>query len=104
MTSIARQRSSTHSPLTKDNGVFRRVSAEELSRRQSALRVLQFSVGDNYGKFVVEEELEVGLWRLNVWFEDCMCAVVQWYLECESYSSCVKIRCQETDKENFVEE
>jgi hypothetical protein len=26
--------------------------------------------GESHGKFVVEEELEVGLWRLNVWFED----------------------------------
>jgi hypothetical protein len=24
---------------------------------------------------------EVSLWRFNVWFEDFMCAVVQWYLE-----------------------
>jgi hypothetical protein len=63
----------------------------------------QFSVGDSHGKFVVEE-LEVGLWRLNVWFEEFMYAVVQWYPECGSYSSCVKIRCQETDKENFAKE
>jgi hypothetical protein len=44
------------------------------------------------------------VWRLNVWIEDFMCAVVQWYLEWDSYSSCVKIRCQETDRENFVQE
>jgi hypothetical protein len=56
------------------------------------------------GKFLVEEELEVGLWRHNLWFEDFMCAVLQWYLECYGYSSCVKIRCQETDRENFTEE
>jgi hypothetical protein len=60
----------------------------------------QFSVGDSHGTFVVEDEL----WRLNVWFEDFMCAVVQWYVECDSYSSCVKIRCQKTDRENFAEE
>jgi hypothetical protein len=36
-----------------------------------------FSVGDGQGKFVVEEELEVDQWRLSVWFEDFMCAVVQ---------------------------
>jgi hypothetical protein len=36
----------------------------------------QFSVGDSHGKFV-----EVSLWRFNVWFEDFMCAVVQWYCE-----------------------
>jgi hypothetical protein len=35
---------------------------------------------------------------------DFVCAVVQSYLECDSYSSCVKIRCQETDRENFTEE
>jgi hypothetical protein len=62
------------------------------------------SVGDIHGKFVVEEELDVGLWRFNVWFEGFTSAVVQWYLECDSYSSCVKIRCQETDRENFAEE
>jgi hypothetical protein len=55
-------------------------------------------------KFLVEEELEVGLWRLNVWFEDFMCTVVQWYLECDGYSSRVKIRCQETYRNNFAEE
>jgi hypothetical protein len=68
------------------------------------LRVSQFSVGDSHGKFVVEEELGVGLWGLNVWFEDVIFVVVQWYLEYDSYSSCVKSRCQETDKENFAEE
>jgi hypothetical protein len=31
--------------------------------------------GDNHRKFVVEEELEVGLWRLNVWLEDFMCNI-----------------------------
>jgi hypothetical protein len=70
MTSIARERSCKHAFLTKEDGVFRVVRAEELSWRQSALRVGQFSVGDSHGKFVVEEELEVGLWRLIVWFED----------------------------------
>jgi hypothetical protein len=46
------------------------------------------------------------LWRLTrkVWFEDFMCAVVKWYLECDSHSSCVKIHCQETDRENFAGE
>jgi hypothetical protein len=42
--------------------------------------------------------------RLSVWFEDFMCGVLQWYLECDIYSSCVKIRCQETDSENVVKE
>jgi hypothetical protein len=64
----------------------------------------QSSVGDSHRKFVVEEELEVGPWRLNEWFEDFMCAVVQWYLEYDSASSCVKICFQETDRENFAEE
>jgi hypothetical protein len=103
MTSIARQRSCKHAFLTIEDGVFRGVRAEELSWRQSALQV-QFSVRYSHGKFVVEDELEVGLWRLNVWFEDFMCVVVQWYLECDSYSYCVKIRWQETDREEFVEE
>jgi hypothetical protein len=102
-TSIARQRNCKHASLTKEDGAFRGVRAKELSR-QSTLRVSQFSVGDSQGKFVVEEELEVGLWRLNVLFEGFVCAVVQWYLECDSYSSSVKIRCQETDRENFAEE
>jgi hypothetical protein len=35
---------------------------------------------------------EVGLWRLKVWFEVFICTVVQWYLECDGYSYCVKIR------------
>jgi hypothetical protein len=65
-----------HASLTKEDGVFREVRAEELSWRQSALRVSQLSVGDSHGKFVVEEELEVGLCRLNMWFEGFMCAVV----------------------------
>jgi hypothetical protein len=34
------------------------------------LWVSQFSVGDRRGKFVAEEELEVSLWKLNVWWED----------------------------------
>jgi hypothetical protein len=63
----------------------------------------QFSVWDSHEKLVIEE-LKVHLWRLTVWFDDFMCAVVQWYLECDGYSSCVKIRCQETDRKNFAEE
>jgi hypothetical protein len=47
------------------------------------------------------KELEVGLWGLNVWFEDFMCDVEQGYLECDSYSSCVKIRYRETDSETL---
>jgi hypothetical protein len=85
------------------NGVFCGVRAEELYWRQSALRVSQFSVGDNHGKFIVEEKLKIGLWRFNVWIEDFVCAVVQWYLEGQLFS-CVKIRCKETDRETFVEE
>jgi hypothetical protein len=42
--------------------------------------------------------------KVSLWREDFMCAVVQWYLECYSYSSCVKICCQETDSENTVKE
>jgi hypothetical protein len=28
------------------------------------------SVGDSHGNFIVEEELEVGLWRFSVWLEN----------------------------------
>jgi hypothetical protein len=31
---------------------------------------VQLSVGYSHGKLVVEEELEVSLWRLSVWLED----------------------------------
>jgi hypothetical protein len=102
-TSTARQRSCKHATLTTEDGVFHGIHEEESSWRQSALPVSQFSVGDSHEKFVVEEELEVDLWRLNMWFEDFMCAVVQWYLECDSYSSHVKICCQEKDRVNFAE-
>jgi hypothetical protein len=67
MTSIARQWSCKHASLKKE-GDFRGVRAEEFWR-QSALQV-QLSVGDSHGKFVVEEQLEVSEWRLNVWTED----------------------------------
>jgi hypothetical protein len=43
------------------NGVQQRVREWELS---------QLSVGDSHGKLVVEEELEVSLWRLSVWLDD----------------------------------
>jgi hypothetical protein len=43
------------------NGVQPRVREWELS---------QLLVEDNHGKLVVEEELEVSLWRLSVWLED----------------------------------
>jgi hypothetical protein len=69
-TSIARQRNSKYASLAKEGGVFRGIRAEELSWRQSALAVSQFSVGNSHGKFVVEEEFEVGQWGLNVRFED----------------------------------
>jgi hypothetical protein len=36
----------------------------------------------SHGKFVVEDKLEVGLWRRNEWFEDFTCAVAQWFWEC----------------------
>jgi hypothetical protein len=67
----------------------------------SELELVVDSVELSHGKFVVEEELEIGLQILNMWFEDLMCVVVQWYLECDSYNSCVKIRCQETDRETL---
>jgi hypothetical protein len=84
-TYIARQRNCKHASLTTEVGVFRVVREEELSWRQSVLQVRS--------------------WRRirsrRVWSEDFICAVVQRYLECDSYSSCVKIRCQETDTEIF---
>jgi hypothetical protein len=48
-------------------------------------------------------ELEVGQEGLNVWFEDFICVVVSdmWSV---TVIICVKIRCQETDRENFAEE
>jgi hypothetical protein len=39
---------------------------------------------------VDEEELEVGLWRLNVWLEDLFTVRV------------LQIRCQKTDSEDIV--
>jgi hypothetical protein len=36
---------------------------------------------DSHGKFEAEEELEVGLWRLNVWIED--------FLRASSVSACI---------------
>jgi hypothetical protein len=103
-TCIARQRSCKHASLTKEDGLFRGTRAEEFSWRQSALPVSQFPIGDSHGKFVAEEKLEVDLWILNVWSEDLMCSVVHWYLECDSYSFCVKIRYKETDRKTFAEE
>jgi hypothetical protein len=32
----------------------------------------QLSVEDSHKKLVVEEELEVSLWRLSVWLEDLL--------------------------------
>jgi hypothetical protein len=61
--SIARQRSCKHACLTKEDDVLSGVRAEEVSWRQSALAVSQFSAGESHGKFVIEEELEVDLWR-----------------------------------------
>jgi hypothetical protein len=101
--SITAQQSCKHAFLTIGDRVFREVRVVELSC-QSALGVSQFSVGDGHWNFVVQEELEVGLWTLNAWSEDFICAVVQWYLECDSRSSCVKICCQETDRGSFAGE
>jgi hypothetical protein len=63
-------------------------------RRYNAVDRIRLRVKVSHGKFVVEEELEVGLLRLNVLLEDFVCAVVQWYWECvikwDFYCSCVK--------------
>jgi hypothetical protein len=61
-------------------------------------------VEHSHEKFEVEEELEVSQWEINVWFEDFMSPVVQWYLECDNYSFCVKVRCKETARENFAKD
>jgi hypothetical protein len=37
-------------------------------------------------------------------FEDFLYAVLQWYLECDSYSSCAEIHYQEAISENIAEE
>jgi hypothetical protein len=42
----------------------------------------ELSVEDSHGIFVLEEEFELGLWIINVWIENFMCAVVQWYWKC----------------------
>jgi hypothetical protein len=82
-TSTARQRSCKHASLTKD-GVFRKVRAEELSWRQSALRVESLLGRRQPRKFVVEE-LEVGLWRqrMNWKVHICCSAVISgvWQLQ-----------------------
>jgi hypothetical protein len=62
------------------------VSVPWLYKKVPSIIVRQLAVRDSHGKFVVEEELEVALWWLNVWFEDFMCAVVQWYQESLSIS------------------
>jgi hypothetical protein len=54
-TSIARERSCKHAIFTKEDGVFRRVRAEEFSWRQSALRVSQLPVGHSHWKFAVKK-------------------------------------------------
>jgi hypothetical protein len=55
--------------INNRDGVFCGVHAEELTWKQQALRVSHFSVVDSNGKFVLEEELEVDLWRLKVWLK-----------------------------------
>jgi hypothetical protein len=42
----------------------------------------RFSVGVRSWRRVQE----VSLWSFNVWFENFMCAVAQWYWECVIYS------------------
>jgi hypothetical protein len=58
--------------------------------RKEYNRTVQLSAGDSCGKLVVEE--------------DFMCAVAQWYLECDCFISGVKILCQEKDSDNIVRE
>jgi hypothetical protein len=62
-------------------------------------------------KWAVSQELssarkteKMALWvqlAVGLWIEDFTCTIVQWYMEYviqwNCYSSCVKIRCQETD-------
>jgi hypothetical protein len=53
--------------------------------------------------FIVETECDVEVWRLNVWTEDFMRAVVQRYWKWFSEALIVpvlEIRCQETDSED----
>jgi hypothetical protein len=47
---------------------YKRVEFWSLSCRST--EEYELSVGDGHGKLVVEEELEVSLWRLSVWLKD----------------------------------
>jgi hypothetical protein len=53
----------------------------ELSHRRSKFSQENGHITAHSSSVEVEEELEVGLWRLSVWFQDLMCAIVQWYQE-----------------------
>jgi hypothetical protein len=48
-------------------GIQRRKT--EYNREYENEKSVRLSVGDSYGKLVVEEELEVSLWRLSVWLQ-----------------------------------
>jgi hypothetical protein len=41
-----------------------------VQQREWEWELSQLSVGDNHGKLVVEEELEVSLWGHGMWLED----------------------------------
>jgi hypothetical protein len=56
-----------------------RMSVPRLYSKVPSITARQLAIRDSHGKFVVEEELEVSLWRFNMWFEDfwvCCSAVI----------------------------
>jgi hypothetical protein len=69
---VARQQLCKHGPTRKqdDSSKLEEYSSYELrvvvAAKASEKQASQFSIGDSHGKFVVEVELEVGLWRLDV--------------------------------------
>jgi hypothetical protein len=71
------------------------------SRKETAAAAMNWIESSGVGSRQMMEESSEFSWELKVrqWREDFTCAVVQWYLEwfSETVTSCVKIRCQETD-------
>jgi hypothetical protein len=77
--------------------VFSMVPVQNAYKRSEFRAVAgQLLVGHSHGKFEVKKNKKSASEGLTCDFKTFMCAVMQ-YLECDSYSSCVKIRCQETE-------
>jgi hypothetical protein len=63
------------------------------------MRIESDFIRKSHGKLVVEEELEVSLWRLSVWLEDlvtdCFNSVARVRLmKTENPSACVTVNCK----------